>query len=441
MVFDGAPMPSKADTNQDRRQTRKDARDKALALEEAGNRIEAEKYFSKSISVTPDMAFELIQELKLHHIECITAPYEADAQLAYLCKIGYVSAVISEDSDLLVFGCPIVLYKFDANGGSLQEMSLKSLETHPAYNMKNWTQDQFMMMCILAGCDYLKSFKNIGIKTAYKIIAQTSDLNHIMQKLKIDPANSQEYKTQFFKAVYAFKYHYVYCPIKQTMIQLNEMNPELIISQVGDVDFLGKLLEPEIAYAVAYSEVHPLTKAPFRGNLKRKHDDVFPNFSTNDKKIKPNIYQQIRSAKPQTSVFDDPNEVPTPSFPTQLRPIQLKPLQRKPQIILKPKKQNFDLQAEMEDIKNLYCNISSQKSDDSHQQESPSRPNLLPFASTTEEKNDSQNSTAVSLPFLAKKDDLETITQVEKLKSQDFLGFKQTNLQRFMRKGLHRPMQ
>ena len=33
------------------------------------------------------------------------APYEADAQLTYLQKEGVVDLVITEDSDLLVFGC------------------------------------------------------------------------------------------------------------------------------------------------------------------------------------------------------------------------------------------------------------------------------------------------------------------------------------------------
>ena len=38
-------------------------------------------------------------------MECIVAPYEADAQLTYLQKEGIVDVVITEDSDLLVFGC------------------------------------------------------------------------------------------------------------------------------------------------------------------------------------------------------------------------------------------------------------------------------------------------------------------------------------------------
>ena len=38
-------------------------------------------------------------------VDCIVAPYEADAQLTYLHKAGIVQAVITEDSDLVAFGC------------------------------------------------------------------------------------------------------------------------------------------------------------------------------------------------------------------------------------------------------------------------------------------------------------------------------------------------
>ena len=41
-------------------------------------------------------------------VEYIVAPYEADAQLAFLALNGLVSAVITEDSDLLAYGCPRV---------------------------------------------------------------------------------------------------------------------------------------------------------------------------------------------------------------------------------------------------------------------------------------------------------------------------------------------
>ncbi|XP_073154986.1 exonuclease 1-like isoform X4 [Henckelia pumila] len=66
------------------------------------------------------MARQLIQILRLENIEFVVAPYEADAQLAYLSGLeaedGGVVAVISEDSDLLVYGCSAVVFKMDRYG-------------------------------------------------------------------------------------------------------------------------------------------------------------------------------------------------------------------------------------------------------------------------------------------------------------------------------------
>ena len=52
------------------------------------------------------------QILRSGDIEFVVAPYEADAQLAYLSSLevenGGIVAVVSEDSDLLAYGCPSV---------------------------------------------------------------------------------------------------------------------------------------------------------------------------------------------------------------------------------------------------------------------------------------------------------------------------------------------
>ena len=46
--------------------------------------------------------------LREENIEYYVAPYEADAQLAFLSLSNYVSSIITEDSDLLAYGCPSV---------------------------------------------------------------------------------------------------------------------------------------------------------------------------------------------------------------------------------------------------------------------------------------------------------------------------------------------
>lgn len=50
----------------------------------------------------------LNQAARARGVDCLVAPYEADAQLAYLTKSGLAQAVITEDSDLLAFGCKTV---------------------------------------------------------------------------------------------------------------------------------------------------------------------------------------------------------------------------------------------------------------------------------------------------------------------------------------------
>ena len=51
---------------------------------------------------------QLMQALKAAAVEFIVAPFEADAQMAYLAINGLVHAVSTEDSDLLPYGCPRV---------------------------------------------------------------------------------------------------------------------------------------------------------------------------------------------------------------------------------------------------------------------------------------------------------------------------------------------
>lgn len=46
-----------------------------------------------------------VEALRAEQIEYVVAPYEADAQLCYLERSGLVDGIITEDSDLLVFGC------------------------------------------------------------------------------------------------------------------------------------------------------------------------------------------------------------------------------------------------------------------------------------------------------------------------------------------------
>lgn len=111
MVFDGRHLPAKLLTEKKRRESRSAARKKAVEYLKLGKMEEARANFKKCIDISPEMASGLIKECRRRGIDCIVAPYEADAQLAYLNMTNMVDFIISEDSDLLAFGCKkVILY-------------------------------------------------------------------------------------------------------------------------------------------------------------------------------------------------------------------------------------------------------------------------------------------------------------------------------------------
>ena len=57
--------------------------------------------------LNPSFLVEL-QVLKEKSVEFIVAPYEADAQMAFLARNEYVHIVITEDSDMIAYRCPRV---------------------------------------------------------------------------------------------------------------------------------------------------------------------------------------------------------------------------------------------------------------------------------------------------------------------------------------------
>lgn len=78
---------------------------KAIELIKMGQVAEGTNLLKRAIDITHEIALELIKHCQNENIDCIIAPYEADAQLAYLNINNIADVVITEDSDLTLFGC------------------------------------------------------------------------------------------------------------------------------------------------------------------------------------------------------------------------------------------------------------------------------------------------------------------------------------------------
>lgn len=89
-------------------------------------------FFSQSVDITPAMARTLAMALKAMNVEYYVAPYEADAQLAFMYKTGRADIIFTEDSDLIAFGVGRVFFKMD-NQGNGQEINIKNLKKVPGF--------------------------------------------------------------------------------------------------------------------------------------------------------------------------------------------------------------------------------------------------------------------------------------------------------------------
>lgn len=175
MVFDGHNLPAKSETEAKRRQQRRTAKQRTAELLRLGKVEEARNIMKQAIDITPKMAHKLIQKCReIKNVDCIVAPYESDAQLAFFSINNIADCIITEDSDLILFGCKKVMYKMDMIGNG-QLVHSEKINEAMKLRPDLYTFDKFRYMCILSGCDYLNSLSGIGLKKALKFLALTAE--------------------------------------------------------------------------------------------------------------------------------------------------------------------------------------------------------------------------------------------------------------------------
>ncbi|XP_007244638.2 exonuclease 1 [Astyanax mexicanus] len=237
LVFDGRNLPSKQEVEKARRERREANLQKGKQLLRQGKLSEARDCFTRCVNVTPTMAHEVIKAARTRGVDCVVAPYEADAQLAFLNKSGIAHAVITEDSDLLAFGCKKVLLKMDKQGNGLEIDQCHLGRCRSLGDI--FTEEKFRYMCILSGCDYLASLYGIGLGKACKLLrmANNPDILKVIRKigqyLKMNITVPEEYVEGFVKANNTFLYQLVFDPINRKVVPLNPYPENIDLSTLS----------------------------------------------------------------------------------------------------------------------------------------------------------------------------------------------------------------
>ncbi|KEH16709.1 putative exodeoxyribonuclease I [Medicago truncatula] len=270
VVFDGGNVPCKAATEKERNKKRNTNRELAMAKLKEGNVNAASELFQRAVNITPVMAHKLIQTLKSENIEFVVAPYEADAQLAYLSNLetekGGIAAVITEDSDLLTYGCPAVIFKMDreGNGERIELEKVFSAESckpsFQSFNMKLFTG-----MCVLAGCDFLPSVPGIGVARAHALVSKYRNIDRILSVLKLEKGDQmpEDYAKSFKDALAVFEHARIYDINTKELKHMKPLPESFLESLDEDLNFLGPEIPSTIVKAIAEGNLNPSTKEAF----------------------------------------------------------------------------------------------------------------------------------------------------------------------------------
>ncbi|KAJ5959895.1 XPG/RAD2 endonuclease [Penicillium vulpinum] len=159
--------------------------------------------------VTTIMINECQQLLTLFGLPYITAPMEAEAQCAKLVSLGLVDGIVTDDSDIFLFGGTRV-YKNMFNQSKFVECYLTSdLEKEYALD-----RQKLISFAHLLGSDYTEGIPGVGPVTALEILTEFSNLKEFRawwSELQMG-TNNAEYAHLAFRKKFRKKASKIFLP-------------------------------------------------------------------------------------------------------------------------------------------------------------------------------------------------------------------------------------
>ena len=98
---------------------------------------------------------------------------------------------ITEDCDLIAFGCPKIILKMNASShGKVFDYNVfkneKNIDSwdEKLKTLQSLNRDEFLNVCIMAGCEYLKSIDRIGLKVVLNNIKKFKTCEEVIKDLQ-----------------------------------------------------------------------------------------------------------------------------------------------------------------------------------------------------------------------------------------------------------------
>ncbi|KAA1467640.1 PIN domain-like protein [Dentipellis sp. KUC8613] len=120
-----------------------------------------------SEDITQHMISQIMVMLRLFGIPYITAPMEAEAQCAALVKLGLVEGIITDDSDVFLFGGLRVFKNMFNQSKTVECFLLSDLSRELGLE-----QDKLIQLAYLLGSDYVEGLPGVGPVVAMELLKE-----------------------------------------------------------------------------------------------------------------------------------------------------------------------------------------------------------------------------------------------------------------------------
>lgn len=130
---------------------------------------EARQGQNQTVVLTSEAVDEAKELLKLFGIPFVQSPSEADSQCAALQMLGLVDGIVSDDSDILVFGGDVVFRHAFSSKYDLELYNMEDIRTELGLDHYG-----LVFLALLLGGDYADGIPKVGPKVASDIVAEFS---------------------------------------------------------------------------------------------------------------------------------------------------------------------------------------------------------------------------------------------------------------------------
>lgn len=140
-----------------------------------------------------------------------------------------MDGILTEDSDLLIFGAKSLYLKLDTTSSScilIQSDTLAS-NANPDFPLHGWSLKELRQCAMLNGCDYLEGIPGVGLKTASRYLRKWRTLEKTLRALRMDgKLVDKDWEAKMNVAEVGFLHQRVWDPLENKIIYLTEPEPE-----------------------------------------------------------------------------------------------------------------------------------------------------------------------------------------------------------------------